>query len=160
MQGRGREESQISVWPFTVLIFILILSDRILKFIIFDRFQIGLSSPLIKGIVYITPIYNKGIAFGLFKESSNLLFIIITSLATAFIAYLIFFNRPRHRLLLSGLSFMFAGALSNLIDRIFFGHVLDFIDLKIWPIFNIADSAITIGAALILLHLFLIRAKS
>jgi len=154
MQGSRRKENQINVWVFAVLIVFIFLIDRILKFIIFGKFAIGTSFPILEGILHITPIHNKGIAFGLFKGCSNAIFVTITFVATIFIAYGVFFKKPKHKILTTGLSFMLAGAVSNLIDRIMYGFVLDFIDIRVWPIFNIADSAITVGAFLILIYLF------
>ena len=74
--------------------------------------------------------------------------------------YFVIIKRPESILLLSGIFLVFSGAASNLTDRILYGYVMDFIDLRIWPVFNIADSAITIGAFLILLYLFKQKSKT
>lgn len=98
-------------------------------------------------------IRNEGAAFGLFKGLGNITFIIISVVAVAFILYLIF-KSSEDKL---GLSLILGGATGNLIDRIFFGNVTDFIDVFAgrlhWPAFNIADSALTVGLAVMLMKL-------
>lgn len=142
-----------------ILSILIVLVDRVLKIVIFENVSIGFSLPLIKGIFHITPTYNKGIAFGLFKGFNLYIFAAISSLMSLFILYLLLVKRPRSSGLSLGLSLVMAGAIGNLIDRLAYGRVLDFIDLRIWPVFNIADSAITIGACLILWHLLITGRK-
>jgi len=145
------------VWFFLIFSILIITSDRILKFIIFKNFAIGSSFPLIKNILYITPTCNKGIAFGLFKGNSMLILIAASMLTVALIIYIIVVKKPKSNLILSGLVLILSGAAGNLIDRILYGHVLDFIDFRIWPVFNISDSAITIGASLLIWYLLKAR---
>ena len=92
-----------------------------------------------------SPVYLA--AFGILKNQTNLF--IFTSI---FAIILIFLNLKKYKRLsiyTISLSFILAGALGNLIDRLSLGYVIDFIDFRIWPVFNIADSAITIGAILL-----------
>lgn len=145
------------MWPFLVLSILIVVIDRILKFAIFKNFHIGSSFPVIKGILYITPTYNKGVAFGLFKESAPFILVALPLIIACFILYIILMKRPKSPLLTSGLFLVLAGAIGNLIDRIICGYVMDFIDFRIWPVFNIADSSITIGTCLILISLFKAR---
>ncbi len=86
---------------------------------------------------------NTGITFGLFK-GNNLLFIFINLIIIAVILY---YYRKEKKLQF-GLDFVLAGALGNLFDRLVHGYVIDFIDLKIWPVFNLADSFIVIGVGI------------
>ncbi len=92
---------------------------------------------------------NTGAAFGILKDSTYLL--TIASLIAVFFIVKYFRFYP------FALSLILGGTIGNLIDRIFLGHVVDFIDLKVWPVFNIADSANTIG--FILLAYALIKKK-
>lgn len=89
---------------------------------------------------------NTGIVFGLFK-GLNLLWIIISIMVTFLI--LNYFRRIKDNKIKTGVAFLLAGTIGNLIDRIVFGYVRDFIDLKVWPIFNIADTFNVIGVLLI-----------
>lgn len=98
-------------------------------------------------------------AFGMFQNGffSNIIFMIVTLLAVAFITYL-YQNEMKDDRIKLGLAFMIGGALGNLLDRVLYGEVIDIFDLhvSIWhfPTFNIADSAITIGAILVIWFTF------
>lgn len=93
-------------------------------------------------------VWNKGVAFGLFSsaDAANLIFALASALALVVVLYL---SRRADALAKLGYGLIFGGGLANLVDRIVFGGVLDFIDLHVgglhWPAFNIADLAITIG---------------
>ena len=83
-----------------------------------------------------------------------MVFIIIPVILTGLLIYNVYYyrNSPRlSRIYIVAFSLILGGAIGNLIDRISLGYVVDFIDFRIWPVFNMADSAITIGAAIILL---------
>lgn len=129
---------------------VLILSlDQLSKFLVTKNLALNQSIPVIKGIFHLTLLHNRGAAFGIFKNQT-LLFIF-----TSIIAVILIFSRLKtsgfkaFSLNILSLVFILAGALGNLIDRLFFGYVIDFLDFRIWPVFNIADSAITIGAILL-----------
>jgi signal peptidase II len=129
------------------MIFIIISAvlslDRLTKFLVTKYLILNHSVPLIKGIFHITLIHNRGAAFGILKGQ----------------IFLFVLKENRHRKSYSvSLSLILAGALSNLIDRLFLGYIIDFLDFRIWPVFNIADSAITVGA--VLLGYSILKAKN
>jgi len=135
------------------MIFITVLTifflDQFTKIYIAKNFLLNQPVPLIKGILYFTLVHNRGAAFGIFK---NQLPLFIFAAAVAII--LIYLNLKKNKkkgfsLYDFSLSLILAGALGNLVDRFTFGYVIDFIDFRIWPVFNIADSAITAGAILL-----------
>ena len=95
---------------------------------------------------YFTFTTNTGAAFGIF-QNYNFVFILI-SLIVIFSLLYYYQNYTKKYLIAFGL--ILGGAIGNLVDRLIFGHVIDFIDLKFWPIFNIADSAVTIGFIILL----------
>lgn len=142
------------------MIFVIVLStfiflaDRLLKILVFSNLNIGDSIPLIPGVVHITPVENTGVAFGLLENLDPLVFIFITFVSIFLVIIYFFVKKPSSFLAISALSIICGGALGNLFDRFFYGHVLDFIDLRIWPVFNIADAAISIGAVLLFVYLF------
>jgi signal peptidase II len=142
------------VWFFLTVFTAIFLSDRIFKTLVFENLSLGVSYPILEGVLHITPVQNKGVAFGLFANSGNAIFVSLVFFMLVLALYFISIKRPRSILLLSGIFLVFSGAAGNLADRIFYGYVLDFIDFRIWPVFNIADSAITIGAFLIFLYIF------
>jgi signal peptidase II len=112
------------------------------------------SLPIIRDYFHMTLVHNTGIAFGLFKNQ-GIVFIIIPVIAIILLGYNIYYYKNNDenlsRLYIVAFSLILGGAIGNLIDRILFGYVIDFIDLRVWPVFNLADSAITIGALIIAL---------
>jgi len=92
-------------------------------------------------------VHNRGAAFGILKNQL-FVFVIISLLAIALILYHLK-DRKKSRLSSISLSLILGGAVGNLIDRLRFGFVIDFLDFRVWPVFNIADSAITIGVVLL-----------
>lgn len=102
----------------------------------------------IAGPFSIHHVQNSGIAFGLFSQATSLV-IVLTGIAVAWM--LVFFARSgrRHPILPVALGFVLGGSLANLLDRVRLGHVTDFLDLRWWPAFNLADSFIVVGVAIL-----------
>jgi signal peptidase II len=96
---------------------------------------------------------NTGAAFGILPAARWFL-ILLAVIVLLVILWYVQKERCRSRLQYNGLIFIFAGALGNLIDRIFYGYVVDFINLPRWPTFNLADIFIDIGAACLIIYLF------
>jgi signal peptidase II len=147
------------VIPLLIFSILIIAIDRISKALVFNYIDNGLSLPIIRNILHISPIANRGIAFGLLKKVPSLVFISISLFTVIFIGYIIFFKRPKSKLFLCGLFLIASGAISNLIDRILYGYVMDFIDIRVWPVFNIADSSITVGGFLLFFYFISVPAK-
>ena len=142
--GRNR----IEIPALLVALFVLVF-DQLSKFIIIKNLSLHQSIPLIKGVFHLTLVHNRGAAFGILKNQIPLF--IFTSLVAII---LIYFNYKQTKKKQSfvynlSLSLILAGAIGNLIDRLFLGYVVDFLDFRIWPVFNIADSSITVGAFLL-----------
>jgi signal peptidase II len=93
-------------------------------------------------------VFNSGVSFGRLTDSGDLVLAAVAALAVIVLLALVF-GPPRYRL---GLGLLLGGALGNLIDRIRFGAVIDFVDVPWWPTFNLADVAIVAGVALVLLQ--------
>jgi len=135
--------------------------DQITKAIILKNIPLHHSVTVIPRFFNITHIHNPGGAFGFMASQNssvrNLLFLFLSSLAVCFVFYF-YKNTPRtHPLLATGIALIFGGAIGNLIDRIRFGKVVDFLDFYIgtyhWPAFNVADSAITVGIIIFIFHI-------
>jgi signal peptidase II len=133
-----------------LIVSIILSLDLITKFLASQNLLLNQSLPLIKGFFYLTLIHNRGAAFGILKNQTAL-FIFTSLLAVVLIYSSLKKNKSYKKLTLASVSlaFILGGALGNLIDRLFLGYVVDFLDFRIWPVFNIADSAITIGAILL-----------
>ena len=115
------------------------------------RLKEGESFPLWQGVLHLTRVNNTGAAFGLWRHAPVLL-VAVTAVSVAAISlYLV--REPRAGAGSSqgfyAWSLILGGALGNLYDRLRFGYVVDFIDLRVWPVFNLADACICLGVALI-----------
>lgn len=112
------------------------------------------SYEIIRNVLHFTFVSNTGAAFGILK-GLNKYFILVTIAAS--ISIIIFYkvNRVKNLIFKFSLGLILGGALSNLIDRVRLGYVIDFIDFRVWPVFNIADSAITIGVILIIFKILI-----
>jgi signal peptidase II len=128
-----------------------IAADQVTKLIVSSQLQFDESLHVL-GPFSIHHVQNSGIAFGLFSSATPVV-IVLTGLAVAWM--LAFFGRSgaRHPVLPVSLGLVIGGSLSNLIDRVRLGHVTDFLDLRFWPAFNLADSFIVVGVAILLLAL-------
>ena len=142
---------------------LVVSADQISKALILKYLPVHHSFPVIAGVFDITHIQNPGGAFGFMANMSAtvrvVVFLLISSLAVGLVFYL-YIQTPRtHSFLATGFALIFGGAIGNLIDRIRFGIVVDFLDVYVgkyhWPAFNIADSAITAGIFIFLFHLLL-----
>lgn len=112
--------------------------------------------PLVPGIFHLTLVENTGVAFGLFRGQG--LAVTLATLAVLGGLGWSALRSPRQRerpgrWTVLGLGLILGGALGNLIDRARLGAVVDFLDFRVWPVFNVADSCITVGAALVALQL-------
>lgn len=133
--------------------FLIVLLDQITKVIAQIFLPVSGSISVIPGIFHLTLVENPGVAFGLFAKLGNgLVFLIVICL----VAIVIYLRKMRHLHWLERLplAMILGGAAGNLIDRIRLGHVVDFLDFRIWPVFNLADSFITVGVCVFLLCSF------
>jgi signal peptidase II len=131
---------------------LVILTDQLSKLWIKSNLAIGESIFEI-GFFRLTYVQNTGSSFGLF-QNQNLVLSIVAIIGASFMLYLVFFMRHRFEVLDTtlgklSLALIFGGALGNLINRLSFGYVIDFINFNYWPAFNIADSSTVVGSILI-----------
>ena len=146
-----------STWRWFALAAALVVADQLTKWAVLANFAYG-ERLRITGFFNLVLVYNKGAAFSMFADASGWqtpLLIVFALVAAGIVGTLIVKN-PHKRLLCLGLALILAGAIGNLIDRLRYGHVVDFLDFHAmgwhWPAFNVADSAITIGAVLLILE--------
>ena len=149
-------ERSLSAGPFhwlalLAVAFAAILADQITKGIVASQLGLGDSVHLL-GPLSIRHVRNPGIAFGLFSSWATA----VTILTACAIAWMVFYfarSGARHPVLPVALGLLIGGSLANLIDRIRLGHVTDFLDLRFWPAFNLADTFIVAGVAILLVAL-------
>lgn len=132
---------------------LLFFFDQITKYLIKSNLQLFESIPVIPGILYFTYTQNTGGVFGIFPGWTH--FFSIGTLVILLLLILSFFFIDYQLLQRIALIFVIGGAVGNLFDRIYFGYVTDFLDIRIWPIFNLADTYVVLGIFFFLLHEFL-----
>ena len=140
---------------------LVVAADQITKTLILYYLPLYHSIPVIPGFFNINHIQNPGGAFGFLANQSpylrNIIFLSVSFLAVCLILWFYAKTPKTHPALASGFAMIFGGAIGNLIDRIRFGKVVDFLDFYLanlhYPVFNIADSAISIGIAIFAFHL-------
>lgn len=149
--------------PFAMITGLVVLLDQATKLLVMVKVPLYYSITVIPGFFNLTHIRNPGGAFGFMAAGSqglrNLLFVGVSIFAMGLIVYF-YRSTPRtHPYLASALAMIFGGAVGNLVDRLRFGEVVDFLDVYLssyhWPAFNVADSAITIGITIFIAHLVL-----
>jgi len=138
---------------FILFVLFIILLDQASKLYIQYSMHIGESITVIEGIFHITYIENPRTSFGLFEYNSSFFVIaVVISVILVILIYkkIIFKKDP---FVYIPLTLVLGGAIGNLIDRVRVdGRVIDFIDFRIWPVFNFADSAIVCGMLILLIH--------
>ncbi len=130
-----------------IIIASVIFLDQITKFLALRFLQLNTPVILIKNFLNLTLVHNRGAAFGLF-QNQLFMFVLISIFAIALILHNLR-NKKNSFIFKLSLSLILGGSTGNLIDRLRFGFVVDFLDLRIWPVFNLADSVITIAAVLL-----------
>lgn len=147
------------LWWLTTLI---VVADQISKLLVERYIPLFDTVTIVPGLLDLIHIHNAGVAFGFLNDlDPRYRTILTTGLALAALAGIVYYSRqvaPNERLARTGLSLILGGAVGNLIDRVRLGHVVDFIDVyqgtwHFWA-FNVADAAISCGAALIFIEIF------
>lgn len=140
--------------PYIAAGVVLVALDQLFKAAAVARLVEGVPVPLrvplpsIGGAVRLTLTHNRGAAFGMLWEKQGL-FVALSVLALVVIVVAFIRSTPWARLYRTALVLAAAGATGNLIDRLRFGYVIDYVDLQFWPVFNLADAILDVGAVLI-----------
>ncbi len=145
---------------FSIIGFGVILLDQVTKILVLQHMPLHDSITIIPGFFSLTHVHNPGGAFGFMAQNSSplrhWLFLLAAFFALGMILYF-YHQTPRsHPFFGFALALIFGGAIGNLIDRLRFGEVIDFLDVYVgylhWPTFNVADSAVSVGVIIFLLH--------
>lgn len=129
-------------YKYFVLFLLVVLLDRLTKDSIIDTLKINQTMLVMKNVLNFTFVTNTGAGFGIL-HNFNLPLLFLGIGVSGFL--LLYFDRFKTKYEKTCITLIIAGALGNVIDRIMYGHVVDFIDFNFWPAFNVADSAICIG---------------
>ncbi len=133
---------------FASTIAAVLAADQITKWLVRDAFAVGESHPIVAGVLWLTHVNNTGAAFGMFRGQQWLL-IAVAAIVLVAIAYVVYRFSPESLLARTALAMVAAGTCGNLIDRVVFGAVTDFLDLGWFPVFNVADIFLDVGVALL-----------
>ena len=141
----------------------IVALDQWSKWKIKTSYDLYHSEPIIQNFFHFTYVTNDGMAFGLSFPGGKQVLLFVTLALTGVIIWMLWKEKNSHNLIRYGLSFILAGAIGNMIDRVLYGKVVDFLDIMVgdfhWYIFNVADSAVTTGMILFILHTILIGEK-
>jgi signal peptidase II len=135
---------------------LVVLIDQVTKFAIVERLTIGESLPVYRNLISFRHIRNTGAVFGIMRGAGSY-FTVFSIVAAAILIIVLFVARKSSLFVKASLGLILGGAVGNLIDRLRYGNVVDFVDVGIsgklrWPCFNIADVAITVGVALLVIN--------
>lgn len=134
-----------------VLIILVLALDQITKFIIRANFSIGQTLPVIPDILHITYVQNRGAAFSLFRNMPIMTVLLPICMVIGCLVVGVYLYRKSQRVPALLLALVAAGGIGNLVDRLCLGYVTDMIDFRVFPVFNVADIAVTLGCVLLLI---------
>lgn len=142
---------------FLWLIAAVFIFDQLTKWFVYQYMELYQSVPIIHDFFYFTYVTNDGMAFGLSLPGGQWSLTILSIIMTFILVYFFWLERNSHLIIKLSLSLIISGALGNLVDRILAGKVIDFMHIKIgtyweWYIFNIADTSVSIGMILFIIH--------
>ena len=150
------KQGGLKVYGWLVLTLLAVILDQLTKQLVVQHMTLYQSIELVP-FFNLHYVHNYGAAFSFLSDQSGWqrwFFSIITSVVSLGILYWLSRLRASQKLLIIALALVLGGAIGNLFDRLTYGYVIDFIDFRVWPVFNVADSAITIGAVLIAIKCF------
>ena len=143
--------------------FILVLTDQLSKFVVRKTMLLYESIPVIPDFFHLTYVTNDGMAFGINFPFGIYIFSTISIIFTIFLFWYLWTIKDQGIIIRIGVGLIIAGAIGNLIDRVFLGEVVDFLDFMIgnyhWYVFNLADSYVTVGMGFILYDSLILERK-
>ena len=117
------------------------------------------SVPVVQDIFHITYIHNTGAAFSIMEGKISVLILLPMLMIIAAIVFMIVMRKKGHPLMMTSVALIAGGGLGNLIDRMALGYVVDYLDFRVFPIFNLADIAVCVGCGLLILYVLFIDGK-
>jgi signal peptidase II len=154
----------LRAWRWFALAAAIVVADQIVKWIVLRHFAPG-EQRAVTDFFNLVLVFNKGAAFSLFAQAPGWQAPVLSAFAViaAIVVSVFIVRSPRRQILCFGLALILGGAIGNVIDRLRFGQVVDFLDFHAlgwhWPAFNVADSAISVGAVILILEGFIGREK-
>ena len=146
---------------YALIAVFIIITDQITKVLAVKYLMPIDTFPIIKDVLHLTYVENKGAAFGIL-QNQRWIFIVVSVVMIFLLAFvMIKFKEDFHPIMMTGLSFVVGGGIGNMIDRSLLGYVVDFVDFTLidFAVFNVADSFICIGVGLLILDILLGKSK-
>jgi signal peptidase II len=167
MAIKGNDKHAMRKYHFLIAL-LVVLADRLSKWLVASNISLHDSIAVLPGFFRLTHVQNSGAAFGLFAESSSewkvAVLVLFSTLALAVVSALLWKNSHTMSTTGVGLALILGGAVGNLWDRLLTGRVVDFLDFYVgsyhWPAFNIADSAIVVGALLLVAEILFAKSSA
>ena len=146
--------------PYLLLSAFIVVFDQLFKKWCVRALTMGFSRRFLPGILNLTMVHNYGASWGILKGKTNLLLIVTGIVCIGVIVYLLL-GKPEQKLGRLSLAFILGGAIGNAVDRLVLGYVVDMFETVFisFPVFNVADCFICVGAALLCIHVFTEEAK-
>lgn len=146
------------MYYFLIIIAVVIL-DQIIKKAVVAAMALYESIPVIQEVFHITYIHNKGAAFSIMEGQINVLILLPLAMIIAAVIFMLIMRKKGHPLLMISVALIAGGGIGNLVDRIALGYVVDYLDFRVFPIFNLADIAVCVGCGLLVLYVLFIDGK-
>ncbi len=156
-----KKTNKSGIYAF-VLALVIFALDQVVKGRVVLSMPPGKSIPIIQNVFHLSYVQNTGAAFSFMKGHTELISLFTGLLLLALLVYtIIVVRRGQHgSCLVYSLMLIFAGGAGNLFDRVLRGYVVDMFDFRVWPVFNVADIAICVGCALLVLYLLILEPRS
>lgn len=142
-----------------LIIGLVVVLDQLTKFLIQSNMELGQSIGVFENFFHITYIHNYGAAFSIFENQRVLLVVLPLLIMGGILIAFVKMGLSANKICATALGLVVAGGIGNLIDRVAYGYVVDFLDFRVFPIFNVADMAVCCGCGLLILYVFFIEPK-
>ena len=144
---------------YFLIIIVAVAVDQLIKRLVVDTMALYESIPVLQDVFHITYIRNTGAAFSIMEGQISVLILLPVVMITAAVVFIIIKRRTAHPLLMTSVAMIAGGGIGNLIDRVALGYVVDYLDFRVFPIFNAADIFVCAGCGLLILYVLFIDGK-
>ena len=146
------------MYYFLIIIAVVVI-DQLIKLLVVNQMSLYETIPVIEDIFHITYIHNTGAAFSLMEGMRIFLIAFPVIMVIVAIVFMALKRKEGHPLMMTSIALIAGGGIGNLIDRIFYGYVVDFIDFRVFSIFNFADIFVCTGCGLLILYVLVFDGK-
>ncbi len=146
------------MYYFLIIIAVVIL-DQIIKKAVVASMSLYESIPVIQDVFHITYIHNTGAAFSIMEGKISILILLPLVMIIAAVIFMVIMRKKGHPVMMTSVALVAGGGIGNLIDRVVQGYVVDYLDFRVFPIFNLADIAVCVGCGLLIIYVLFIDGK-